>query len=474
MAADLLIPDVADRRIAVLGLGRSGMATAVALRGSGADVIAWDDTERARALAAEAGFALGDPSDEPFNRVDMLVMSPGIPHRFPQPHPAAAKALAAGTPIVCDIELMARAVGDTAMVGISGTNGKSTTTALIGHVLKTAGRPHAVGGNIGTAALSLPKLPDDGVYVLELSSFQLELVDSTRFTVAVLLNITPDHLDRHGGMDGYIAAKHRLFRNMTSSDTAVICVDTAPAAEIAAELAAADGGPRVLTISTADPMGRAAFLRDGRIWDRIDGAEAEPVADLAEAKALPGRHNAENALAAYVACRCLGLPRAAIVRGLLTFPGLAHRQELVATADGVRFVNDSKATNADAASRALASYGRIYWIAGGRAKDDGLAGTEAALGNVVHAFLIGEAADAFAAELAGRVPTTVSGTIDRAVPAAFAMARGDADAVVLLSPACASYDQFKDFEARGEAFRAAVMALADASTANGASGSVAR
>ncbi|HZB93210.1 MAG TPA: UDP-N-acetylmuramoyl-L-alanine--D-glutamate ligase, partial [Stellaceae bacterium] len=388
-----------------------------------------------------------------------LVLSPGIPHRFPAPHPVAAEARAAGAEIIGDIELLARARPEATYVAVTGTNGKSTTTALIGHILKAAGRTVETGGNLGTPALALAPLGPGGIYVLELSSYQLELTESLASRVAVLLNITPDHLDRHDGMEGYIAAKRRVFGVRRPAENAVIGIDDAPSRAIAEALAAA-GVPRIIPISAETRAPGGVFVEGGRLIDDLDRA-ARPVLDLASLARLPGRHNWQNAAAAYAAARCLGLEASAIAAALRSFPGLAHRQELVATIDGVRYVNDSKATNADAAAKALACYDDIYWIAGGIAKEGGIAALAPLFPRIRRAFLIGRAAAEFAETLAGRAPFERSADLATALAAArsAALAAPRPGAVVLLSPACASFDQFADFEERGEVFRRLVAAL---------------
>ena len=455
----LPLPFAKGRRYALLGLARSGLTAALALAASGAEVAAWDDAETARAKAAAAGIETRPLVGLDWREVEALVLSPGIPHSFPRPHPVAAAAKAAGTPLISDIELLVRACPEARVVGITGTNGKSTTTALVGHLLKRAGVPAGVGGNLGTPVLTLPALGREGVYVLELSSYQLELVQSLVCTAAVFLNITPDHLDRHGGFAGYLAAKKRIFHGQGAAETAVVGIDEEAGRALAEELEAA-GASRVVRISVAERQPGGIYLQAGHLIDDSEG-RAEALLAMDELPRLPGRHNAQNVAAAYAACRALGLAGRTVLDGLPDFPGLAHRQELVAERAGLRFVNDSKATNAEAAATALASYQDIYWIAGGRPKEGGLAGLEPYYPRLRGAFLIGEAEESFARVLAGRVPVERCGTLARAVTAASRRARAEGlpGAVVLLSPACASFDQFPDFEARGEAFRAAVAAL---------------
>lgn len=443
--------------VAVMGLGKSGLATVDALAKAGAEVWAWDDSQAKRDEAAAAGVRVVDLAAADLSELTTVVWSPGIPHTFPKPHPVAGRAAQAGLELVCDIELLGRSERDAAYIGITGTNGKSTTTSLVGHVMHEAGRRIAVGGNLGTPALTLDPLGAGGTYVLEMSSYQLELTLSITFDVAVLLNITPDHLDRHGGMDGYVKAKRLIFHRQTRPRTAVIGVDDAHCRAIFEDLKAA-GDQVIWPISAEGPVAGGIYAADGWLVDDTAG-RAERVAELAEFPTLLGRHNWQNAAAAFAACKAAGVPVPDIVAGMKTFPGLAHRQQLIRTIAGVRFVNDSKATNADATEKALATFDPIYWILGGRAKETGLDGLDAYMGRVRHAFLIGEATEPFAAWLAARsVPHTRCGTLDAAVAkaAGMALAERKAGACVLLSPACASWDQFANFEVRGEAFAGAV------------------
>lgn len=444
------VPFLTDKRVVVLGLGKSGTATVRALTESGARVTAWDDNDDARAAAARDGVPLADPAALDLTTVDLVVWSPGIPHTFPRPHPLAVAARDAAIAVVCDVELLALAKPDARFVLVSGTNGKSTTTTLVAHILTSAGLACAAGGNLGTPALDLPDLPADGVYVLELSSYQLELTHSLRARAGVLLNITPDHLGRHGGMDGYVAAKRRLFDLVAADGCAVIGLDDAPTRGVADWLLGT-GRPQV-AISVRQTLNRGVSAADGIL--RRDGVE---LFDLTAIPTLPGRHNWQNACAAFALARAVGLDDAAIAAAIASYPGLAHRQQVVATRGGVRWINDSKATNADAAEVALVCYDRIHWIIGGQAKEGGIATLEPHFHRIAHAYLIGEAADAFAATLGDKVAHTRCGTLDRAVSLAAGNARpGD---VVLLSPACASWDQFKSFEHRGDVFRQLVEAL---------------
>jgi UDP-N-acetylmuramoylalanine--D-glutamate ligase len=425
----------AGERFAVVGLGRNGLPAAVALRAMGADVVAWDDTERARTAAIEAGLRVEQPA---MTGLDALVLSPGIPHMLPRAHPLAAAARAARVPILSDADLLHRAIranGSKArFAGITGTNGKSTTTALLAHILECAGREVAAGGNLGTAALALPYLASpDAVYALEMSSYMLERLASLRFDVAAMLNLSPDHIDRHGDMAGYAAAKREIFARQAPGDVAVIGVDDELSRRMAASLR--DGPARLVTISGA--------------------------ADITRGPTLPGPHNAQNAAAARAMAEALGVDAAAIARGLRTYPGLPHRQENVGTIGGITFVNDSKATNADSTARALACYDRVVWIAGGMAKEGGIEPLAQFFPRVAQTLLIGRDAPLLAATLAAHgVPHRDVGTLEAAVDAAWQAARAGAAPVVLLSPACASWDQFTGFDQRGDRFRALAQVLA--------------
>ena len=439
----------------VLGLARSGMATVRALGAAGIDFVAWDDNAASRAEAAQAGVAIVEPTAMDWSRMTALIISPGIPNRLPEPHPVAAAARAAGKKIVCDIELLARAQSAAGFVGITGTNGKSTTTALIGHILVQAGRRCEVGGNIGRGALDLAPLGDDGIYVLELSSYQLELLGTFRANVAVWLNITPDHIDRHGDLAGYVAAKANIFARQLPGDCAVIGVDDRPSRAVYDRISARSGIVAV-PIQLERPVAGGVSFRAGMLVD-ADGYSV----DFSGVATLPGDHNAQNAACAWAACRWLDVPREKIVAGLKTYPGLPHRQERVAEVGKVVYINDSKATNADATARALSSYRDIYWILGGQAKEGGVAPLAPWFDRIRHAFLIGEATELFASQLDGKLAYSRCGDLRSALDAAHERAQRDSDgsAVVLLSPACASWDQWQSYEHRGDAFRAMARAL---------------
>jgi UDP-N-acetylmuramoylalanine--D-glutamate ligase len=460
----------ANQNVGVFGLGKAGEAAIASLIAGGAHVFAADDSEAGALRAAEKfpGKIRAVPFHEwPWASMKALVLSPGVPKTHPQPHEVVKLADQHGCPVIGDIELLFRACPQARYVAITGTNGKSTTTTLIGHILKSCGVTCEVGGNLGTAALSLNPLGRDGVYVLELSSYQLDLVHTTRFDVAAFLNITPDHLDRHGSMEGYIAAKMHMFERQQPSDVAVIAVDDDYTAAIAATLAQGKA-QQLVKISSHKALPDGVYVQDGKL---VDGSH---LFDLGNIVTLTGRHNWQNAAVAYSVARACGLSPDAIYKAMQTFSGLRHRLQLVATIRGVRFINDSKATNADATSNALAPYDAIYWIAGGKPKAGGIETLAPYFPHVVEAFLIGAAEEEFAATLQGKVAYARCGTLKEALRQAAEKAFNDGrnNAVVLLSPACASFDQWKSFEERGDAFCAMVeeMAHANGSSANGSSG----
>jgi UDP-N-acetylmuramoylalanine--D-glutamate ligase len=450
-------PEFTGKTVAVMGLGRSGLAAANALRCSGADVWAWDDDAEKRSLADD--FTITDLAGADWRGVETLILSPGIPHTNPEPHPVAAGARAAGVDIISDVEILVRAQRRAGYVGVTGTNGKSTTTALISHILEENGVPVQAGGNFGIPALALDPIERPGFYILEMSSYQLDLTRSAEFDVAVLNNISADHLDRHGGMDGYIAAKKMIFQCQRAGTTAVVGVDDGPTAQIFQDLKA-DGHLKVIPVSGQQETAGGVYALNGVLYDDLDGLR-RPILALAEIPTLPGTHNAQNAVAAYCAARAVGLAANEIVGAISSFQGLAHRQEIAAVIDGVCYVNDSKATNPDATARALACYDTIYWIAGGRGKEGGLEPIEPHLPHIRHAYLIGEAAERMASAFGKSLDADLSRDLVSAVSAAHAQASEDRapGAVVLLSPACASFDQFADFEARGREFCRLVAAL---------------
>ena len=450
---------MAGRTLALFGLGGSGIATALALKAGGAEVVAFDDNQASLDKARAAGLTIADLRGAEWSEFDALVLAPGVPLTHPEPHWTVTLARSAGLEIIGDIELFCREraliAPGSPFVAITGTNGKSTTTALVAHVLRRAGYDVQMGGNIGIAILSLAPPAPDRVHVIEMSSFQIDLTPSLNPAVGVLLNITPDHLDRHGAMENYAAIKERL---VAGAELAVVGIDDDPSRAIAERLAHANRS--VLGI-TADMLpGDGYHFEGSRIFSTFGTATSE-VADLAGIASLRGAHNAQNAAVAIAVCEALGLEADDIAAGLRTFPGLAHRMEQAARRGAVLFVNDSKATNADSTEKALLSFDRVHWILGGKAKEGGIEPLRALFTKIDKAYLIGEATEAFAMALTGVVPFERCGTLDVAVAAAAAdAARSDAaEPVVLLSPACASYDQYPNFEKRGEHFRELVRAL---------------
>ncbi len=407
----------------------------------------------------KAGFDVEDLSDLDFDDFAALILAPGIPLTHPRPHWSVTKARATGVEVIGDVELFFRAREASGaactVVAITGTNGKSTTTALTAHLFEAAGRDVVYGGNIGKAVLDLAPFSTGRVYVLELSSYQIDLTPSLRPDAAALLNITPDHLDRHGSLDAYASVKARIFAQLASGATAVIGVDDVPCRAIAETL---DGPYAVKRISLGSTVQNGVWAADATLVEMEGGEEISRV-DLEGIGSLRGAHNWQNAATAYALARSQGVEASALQAGLRSFGGLAHRMEQVAKAGNVLFVNDSKATNADAAGKALGSFDSIYWIVGGVAKDGGLAGLERFYPQVERAYLIGEASDAFAAQLGDSVPFMACGTLDRAIDQAAndASRSQAAEPVVLLSPACASFDQYPNFAARGDAFKRLVM-----------------
>lgn len=454
--------------IAVLGLGRSGRATAEALREGGAEVILWDDSADSRAAAEAEGWALADLTrDATWSQpIAALITSPGIPHLYPQPHPAIAQAYARGVPVDNDIGLFFRSYAtedwagfDTTprVIAITGSNGKSTTAALVHHILDESGRPTQLGGNIGRGVLSLEPAQDGEVVVLELSSYQTELARALTPDVAVFTNLSPDHLDRHGGLGGYFAAKRRLFAE-GGPDRAVIGVDEIEGRFLANQMAQSPADDRVIRVSSGarlEGFGWSVFARKGFLSEWRKGRQVASI-DLRDIPGLPGAHNHQNACAAYAATRAIGLGPRPIEAALHSFAGLPHRSQRLAEIDGVAWVNDSKATNTDSAAKALQAFPRIRWIAGGLGKEGGIAALQPHLGNVVKAYLIGHSAREFALQI-GATPHEVVDTMQAAV--ARAAAEAQPGETVLLAPAAASFDQYPDFEQRGAHFAALVAAL---------------
>jgi UDP-N-acetylmuramoylalanine--D-glutamate ligase len=452
----------AGKKVAIFGLGGSGLASASALLAGGADVIGWDDSAEAVTKATSAGIPSGDLRQADWSKISALVLAPGVPLTHPAPHWTVALARAAGVEVVGDIELFCRERRARApkapFVAITGTNGKSTTTALVAHLLGSAGRESEIGGNIGTAILSLAPPDEARAHVIECSSYQIDLAPTLDPSVGVLLNVTEDHLDRHGTLAHYAAVKERLVAGVQEDGTAIVAVDDPWCAAAADRIEQA--GKRFARVSVRRPLHDGLYV-EGESIMQAAGGSARTIARIGGIGSLRGVHNAQNAACAAAAALALGLSPKAIQQGLVSFPGLAHRMEEVGHRRHVLFVNDSKATNADSAAQALACFSHIFWIAGGRAKTGGIASLAGFFPRIRKAYLIGEAATDFAAELQGRVPHIIAGTLERAVELAAADAEASdvAEPVVLLSPACASFDQYRNFEIRGDKFRELVRAL---------------
>jgi UDP-N-acetylmuramoylalanine--D-glutamate ligase len=453
------------KRVAIFGLGRSGLSAARALKAGGAEPLLWDDKPASVMAATKEKFTVENLKNTDWSEIDALMLSPGVPLTHPEPHWTVKMAKEAGVPVIGDIELFARTVATLPerkrpkTVAITGTNGKSTTTALIGHILKSAGKDVHVGGNIGIGILDLPQAFHAGsIYVIETSSYQLDLIETFRPDVAVLMNFSPDHLDRHGGMDGYITAKRRIFMNQTAEQTAVIGADDDYSVAVISDMRV-NHPVKLVPISSRRNVGDGVYAINGVLYDGT-AERTRQVVDLKTIRTLTGRHNWQNAAAAYAACRALGVGMDAIVSGMRSFPGLAHRMQEIGRIGKVRFINDSKATNADAARQAMSSFDSFYWIAGGRAKAGGIEELSDLFGRVKRAFLIGEAAELFEKTIGKSAKCTQSRHLFTAVAQAYAEAeKSGREEIVLFSPACASFDQFSDFEARGDAFRDAVQEI---------------
>ncbi len=457
----------AGKKVAVFGLGGSGLVSASALLAGGADVIGYDDNAQSVTKANAAGIPTADLHNSDWSKVAALVLAPGVPLTHPSPHWTVELARKAGVEVIGDIELFCRERAKLApgspFIAITGTNGKSTTTALIAHLASSAGIDAQLGGNIGTAILSLaPPRTNPGlplrVHVIECSSYQIDLAPSIDPSVGILINLSADHLDRHGTMEHYAAVKERLVAGVPKQGTAIVGVDDEWCRKIAGRLE--QSGKRVVRISVRHELSNSISVAHGCIM-RATSAGVTQIADLTGIGSLRGLHNAQNAACAAAAALALGLEPAAIQAGLRSFPGLAHRMEEVGRRGAVLYVNDSKATNADSTAQALACFGDIFWIAGGKPKSGGIESLRSFFPRIRKAYLIGEAAAEFAATLGADVPHEIGGTLDKALAAASrdADASAAAEPVVLLSPACASFDQYRNFEVRGDAFRDLVRAL---------------
>ena len=456
------ITTFAGKKIAVFGLGGSGLASASALLAGGADVVAFDDDAASVAKAGAGGIPTADLREADWSKIAALVLAPGVPLTHPVPHWIVQLARKAKVGVIGDVELFCRErrrdAPNAPFVAITGTNGKSTTTALIAHLTASAGMDTQLGGNIGTPILSLAPPQPGRVHVIECSSYQIDLAPSLDPSVGILINLSEDHLDRHGTMENYAAVKERLVRGVPDDGTAIVGVDDQWCEKIAARLA--QMGKRVVQISVDRKLKDGLYVDTGLILRAREG-KSSPIAELGGIGSLRGLHNAQNAACATAAALALGLEPAAIQAGLRSFPGLVHRMEEVGRRGAVLFVNDSKATNADSAAQALACFHDIFWIAGGRPKTGGIEGLRSFFPRIRKAYLIGEAADQFATTLTDAVPHEITGTLEKALAAAARDAATSSahEPVVLLSPACASFDQYRNFEVRGDAFRALVHAL---------------
>ena len=452
----------AGKKVAVFGLGGSGLVSASALLAGGADVIACDDDAHSVAKANAAGIPTADLRQADWSKIAALVLAPGVPLTHPEPHWIVKLAHKAGVAVIGDIELFCRERGKLALgapfVAITGTNGKSTTTALIAHLAASAGLDAQLGGNIGTAILSLQPPQAGRVHVIECSSYQIDLAPSLDPSVGILINLSEDHLDRHGSMEHYAEVKERLVAGVPSNGTAIVGVDDDWCRAIADRLAQA--GKRLVRISVHRELSDGIYVANGRIMHATASGVTQ-IAELGGIGSLRGQHNAQNAACAAAAALALGLEPAAIQAGLRSFPGLAHRMEELGRRGAVLYVNDSKATNADSAAQALACFSDIFWIAGGKPKTGGIESLRGFFPRIRKAYLIGEAAEEFAATLSPGVPYEIDGTLDKALAAATRDAEASTvpEPVVLLSPACASFDQYRNFEIRGDAFRELVRVL---------------
>ena len=452
----------AGKKVAVFGLGKSGLLSAGALVKGGADVVAYDDSEKMCADAASAGLGVQNLREIDWSEIAALVLAPGVPLTHPTPHWTVQLAQKAGVEVIGDIELFCRerekSGADCPLIAITGTNGKSTTTALTAHLIASAGFDAQMGGNIGVPVLALEPFMQNRVYVLEVSSYQIDLAPSLRATVGILLNVTEDHLDRHGTIENYAALKTLLPASVEKGGTAVIAVDDRWTRSAADRIEQA--GHKVVRVSTTGPLRDGYFAEGTRIM-RADNGKAHPAVQLAGIGSLRGLHNAQNAACAVAACAAIGIDLPTIQKGLVRFPGLAHRMQQIGRKGSILYVNDSKATNADSAAKALGSFNDIFWIAGGKPKTGGIASLAEFFARIRKAYLIGEAAEHFAHTLEGKVPYEVVGVMSAAVDAATRDAEASAlkEPVILLSPACASFDQYPNFEVRGKAFADLVRAV---------------
>ena len=447
-----------DQKIALFGLGSSGLIAARALAASGATILAWDDSAIQRKIAKEQAIPLQDLYSYDFTDIDALILAPGVPLTH-NPHTIVKKAHVARRPIIGDIELLVEACPTSQFIGITGTNGKSTTTALLGHILKIAGIKTQIGGNIGPPALGFRQPDNKEIIVLELSSYQLDLTKNATFDIAAFLNLSPDHIDRHGNMSSYLNAKRKIFRdrkNTTNQQVAIIGVDDEYGRSLYDEFAT---NPlwKTLPISGSRIIPNGFYVRNGKLYD----TSGLVICDLGQASNLLGIHNWQNAATAAAIGHVIGINNEILTDAFYSYQGLSHRMEDLGSINGIQFINDSKATNCEAAARALACFENIFWIAGGLAKEQDLTVLEPHLSKIRHAFLIGDSARKFASFFTGKINITQCCDLRTATQEAFRMAVTDitGKATILLSPACASFDQWSNFEARGDAFRSFVTSL---------------
>jgi UDP-N-acetylmuramoylalanine--D-glutamate ligase len=441
-----------NKSIGVLGLGRSGLSAVRALEAGGADVWAWDDVEEKREGAKLSGVSLTNLYNSDLAKIDTLILSPGIPDQYPEPHPLTVEARKVGCAIICDIDLLARENNSARFIGISGTNGKSTTTSLVGHIFNRANYQTEIGGNYGVPALDLQQLDSNGTYVLEISSYQLERIPCMELDIAILLNISADHLDRHGGMEGYIAAKKILFERSKGDSKTIIGMEDIHCRSICMELMLERGIANIIPISASARMPGGVYIDNGVLIDDLKNKK-DVILDLSGIATLPGEHNWQNAAAAYAAARSAGIETDKIINGLKSYQGLSHRQELIKSVDGVSFINDSKATNTGSAAKALACYDNIHWIVGGQFKEENLGALQRVLKKVEHAYIIGSNLDKLENLLSPFLSVSRCGNLEKALQTAYHNACLAKPSTILLSPACASFDQFADFEERGQTFR---------------------
>jgi UDP-N-acetylmuramoylalanine--D-glutamate ligase len=447
----IVFPDFAGQKFAVLGFGKSGQATARALRVSQADVTVWDEEKDAQKKIKQEGYTLRDLMKGDISGLQAIVVSPGVQIFHPKPHPIVARAKQAGVALIGEMDLLFHACPNATYIGVTGTNGKSTTAALIGHVLRESKRRVQTGGGASQPMLACDPLGVDGLYVLEMSAFQLDLMQENKIGIAVVLNVAPDRSDQASDMVGYVASKRKIV-NRNGPQRLIIGTDETESLFLKNESQKLSKLV-IEEISLTHEVTKGYVVKDGVLFG-VSEDQKQPLLNLGDLEHLSGLHNAQNVAAAFAACRDVGVQDDQIAQSLKSFPGLPHRQEFVAEFDGIRFINDSKATNAASAAKALASFDNIYWIVGGMAKAGGLTGLESYMPRVRHAFLIGDASEAFAKWLNGKADYSACATMEKAVESAVAAARKckKGKPVVLLSPACASFDQYAGFEERGEKF----------------------